>query len=105
MISEALTLLLACLGSTALGAIFFGGLWWTVQRGMSADQPAVWFLVSLLVRTGIVLFGFYVISGGHPSRALACLAGFTLARPLVTWRTRPLGSSSPRSTPEVRHAP
>ena len=34
-----------------LGAFFFGGLWWTVQKGVTSEQPALWFLGSLLLRT------------------------------------------------------
>ncbi len=25
-----------------LGALFFGGLWWTVRRGLTAGNPALW---------------------------------------------------------------
>ena len=35
-----------------LGVLFFGGLWWTVQKGVTSDLPAFWFLGSLLLRTG-----------------------------------------------------
>ena len=35
---EALTGLLACAAGGALGAIFFGGLWWTVRKGVSSAQ-------------------------------------------------------------------
>ena len=39
--SEALTLILALLAGAVLGTIFFAGLWWTIQRGVSSKQPAV----------------------------------------------------------------
>jgi F1F0 ATPase subunit 2 len=89
--SEPLALALAWLAGTGLGAMFFGGLWWTVRKGVSANQPALWFLGSLLVRMGAALAGFYVVSGGHPDRLLACLVGFVIARPVVMrlTRTRP----------------
>ena len=86
--NEPLTLALAWLAGSALGANFFGGLWWTVRKGVSANQPALWFLGSLLLRMGIALAGFYVVSGGHPDRLLASLVGFVMARPIVTWLTR-----------------
>ena len=102
--SEPLTLVLAGLAGGGLGAIFFGGLWWTVRKGVSANQPALWFLGSLLLRMGIALAGFYVVSGGHLERLLACLVGFALARPVVTWLTRP--SETPDTTArEAGHAP
>jgi F1F0 ATPase subunit 2 len=67
-----------------LGAFFFGGLWWTVRRGVSSKRPARLFLGSLLLRTGITVAGFYFVSGGHWQQLLACLLGFTLARFIVT---------------------
>jgi len=38
--NETATLVLSWVAGAALGAIFFGGLWWTVRKGMSAKQPA-----------------------------------------------------------------
>ena len=40
------------LAGLVLGAIFFGGLWWTVRKGLSSQQPALWFLGSMLLRMG-----------------------------------------------------
>ena len=40
----------SCAGAL-LGVFFFGGLWWTVQKGVASERPAFWFLGSLLVRT------------------------------------------------------
>jgi F1F0 ATPase subunit 2 len=86
--SEALTLILALLAGAVLGTIFFAGLWWTIQRGVSSKQPAVLFFFSLLLRTGIALTGFYFVARGDWRRLLACLLGFFLARLLVTWLIR-----------------
>lgn len=72
-----------------LGTIFFGGLWWTVRQGVSAKRPALWFLGSVLLRTGIILAGFHVVAGGHWERLLACLLGFVIAHFIVTWFTGP----------------
>ena len=71
---------------TLLGVFFFGGLWWTVQKGVASKRPALWFLGSLLLRTGTVLAGFYFVSQDHWSRFLACLAGFVTARVIVVKR-------------------
>jgi F1F0 ATPase subunit 2 len=103
--NEPLTLAMAGLAGSGLGAIFFGGLWWTVRKGVSANQPALWFFGSLLLRMGIALAGFYVVSGRHLGRLLACLIGFTLARPVVTWLTRSSGALPTRSSQEAGHAP
>ena len=87
--NEPLTLILAGLAGGGLGMLFFGGLWWTVRKGISSKRPALWFVGSLLLRTGIVLAGFYLISGGHWERLLACLLGFVIARFVVILLVRP----------------
>jgi F1F0 ATPase subunit 2 len=102
--NDAVNLALALVAGVALGAIFFGGLWWTVRKSISSQQPALWFLPSLLLRTGLVLAGFYFVSRGHWERLLVCLLGFVLARLIVTWLTRP-PEKPPAWEPEVSHAP
>jgi len=82
--TETLTLALSGSEGVALGAIFFGGLWWTVQKGVASKQPALWFSGSLLLRTSITLAGFYLVGGGDWTRLAACLLGFVLARLAVT---------------------
>ena len=39
--SETLALILTLLAGVLLGAIFFGGLWWTIRRSVSSKQPAL----------------------------------------------------------------
>ena len=92
--NETLQLALVLLAGLLLGALFFGGLWWTVLKGVSAGQPALWFFASLLLRTAIVLGGFYFVAGGHWKRLLLCLLGFIVARFVVIRLTR----KSPRRT-------
>ena len=71
-----------------LGALFFGGLWWTVRRGLTAANPALWFGVSALARMAIILSGlYYVARAGWPS-LLACLCGLLIARYAATRLTR-----------------
>lgn len=103
--NEPLTLMLAWMGGVALGALFFGGLWWTVQKGVSSARPALWFLGSMLARTGAALAGFYFISGGRWQRMLLCLVGFLMARFVVTRLTGPPREGAPRAGEEVSHAP
>ena len=103
--NETLTLTLAPLAGAVLGAIFFGGLWWTIRKGVSSRQPALWFFGSLLVRMSIVLIGFFLIGRGHWQRLLLCLLGFVIARLVVTWLTRPPVKNHSRPLPEASHAP
>jgi F1F0 ATPase subunit 2 len=84
IINELLSMALATLGGTALGAIFYGGLYLTIRRGIESKTPALWFSGSLLLRTALVLVGIYGISGGNWHRVIACLPGFMLARVIVT---------------------
>jgi F1F0 ATPase subunit 2 len=80
------TLVLALLVGALLGAFFFGGLRWTVRKGVTSARPALWFLGSLLLRTALILVGFYLVSQGHWSRLAMCLLGFLIARVLVVKR-------------------
>ena len=66
---EILLTLLSCLAGMALGTIFFGGLWWTVRKGVASPRPALWFSVSLLLRMSIALAGIYFVSGGELEKA------------------------------------
>jgi len=78
-------LALAAAGGAALGMMFYGGLYWTIRRGIESKAPALWFSGSLLLRTALVVIGFYAISDGDWRRLIACLPGFLLARVVVTW--------------------
>jgi F1F0 ATPase subunit 2 len=103
--NETLTLTLAGLAGAALGAVFFGGLWWTVRRGVSSLYPALWFFGSGLLRTGIVVAGFYLVGGGQWRRLVSALAGFLVARLVVLWLTRPAREDQKQPVQEARHAP
>lgn len=83
--NETMALVLALVAGLSLGVIFFGGLWWTVRKGMASSRPALWFLVSFLLRMGIVMAGFYFVGQGDWHRLVVCLVGFVIARLLVTW--------------------
>ena len=95
--NETLMLALALVAGLLLGAIFFGGLWWTVRKGISSKQPALWFFSSLLLRMSIALAGFYFVGRQSWPRLALCLIGFIASRLVVTRLTRP--------EQEPRHAP
>jgi len=102
--SETLTMVLVFVVGILLGAMFFGGLWWTVQKVIFSRWSALWVIGSLLLRTGIVLTGFYFVARGHWERLLLCLLGFITARLLVTWLTRSSGKNQIRPAKEASHA-
>lgn len=86
--NETLGLALALVTGFLLGAIFFGGLWWTVRKGFSSRHPALWFFGSVMLRTSIALAGFYFVARGHWERLLVSLLGFVVARLFVTRLSR-----------------
>ena len=103
--NEALGLAPAMVTGVLLGVMFFGGLWWTVRKGFSSKQPALWFFGSLLLRISLALAGFYFVSGGHWERLLVCLLGFVLARLIVMRLTGPPVEHHNSPAKEVVHAP
>jgi F1F0 ATPase subunit 2 len=103
MMSEPLNLLIALLAGLVLGGMFFGGLWWTIQKAVDSRSPAIWFLGSLLLRMSVTLAGFYLVARSQWEGLLACLLGFIVARTIVLRLTR--GAARPsKLRPEVTHA-
>ncbi len=100
---EVLMWVVATLAGVGLGVIFFGGLWWTVRKGMASPQPALWFMGSLLLRMAVLLGGFVLASGGDWRRLLLCLLGLAIGRVAVTRLTRAHARDDP--TAEMPHAP
>lgn len=103
--NETLIIILAGAAGLFLGAIFFGGLWWTVRKGVSSTRPALWFFGSLLLRMGVALAGFYFVGGGQWQRLLGCLVGFVVSRFVVLWLMRPPVEPHASIEKEVSDAP
>jgi F1F0 ATPase subunit 2 len=102
--TEPLALVFALIAGILLGAFFFGGLWWTVRKGLASGRTALWFFGSMLLRTCVVMLGFYFVMGDSWQRLLAALLGFVLARIVATRlaRAEELLSSLAQ---EMDHAP
>jgi F1F0 ATPase subunit 2 len=100
-----LILTLAIVAGILLGAIFFGGLWWTVRKGVFSKSPALWFLGSMLLRMGIVLVGFYFVGRGDWRRLVVCLLGFIVARFIVMRLSRTPIENGNSKVKEASHAP
>lgn len=98
--SESLKLVLALPAGVLLGALFFGGLWWTVQRSLVSAQPAILILGSFLLRTVVTLAGFRAALLGGWQALAACMIGFLIARIVVTRIVR-----QPRADKAVRIGP
>ncbi len=92
--NEASTLVLATLAGGALGAIFFGGLWWTVRCGLPSQGPALWFFGSFTLRMSIAIGGFLLATQGDWRNATMCMLGFLAARGAVSRLTRTRSAST-----------
>ena len=99
--AETMYLLSAFIGGLMLGGFFFGGLWWTVRKGLASPRPTLWFLVSYIVRMAVAATGFYALSGGHWSRLAASLLGFVIVRFFLTRFERKM---KPALSQEAGHA-
>jgi F1F0 ATPase subunit 2 len=87
-VSDTSLLMAAFIAGLMLGAIFYGGLWWTVRRSVSSRSLSLWFIGSFVLRAIIAIGGFYFVSQGDWRRLLACLSGFVAARIAVTRLTK-----------------
>ncbi len=83
---QPLYLILSFSAGMALGAFYFLSLWKTLQRISEAGNPGVVLLRSYIIRTAVVLAGFYLIMDGHWQRVVAALLGFVLVRMILTRR-------------------
>ena len=78
--NEVLYRVIVFIAGVVLGTLFFGGLWITVKKSVTAKIPALWIFGSFILRMSITLIGFYFIAAGSWQRMLTCLFGFIIAR-------------------------
>jgi len=79
---------LAFIAGMVLGLFNFGTLWLTIQHLPRMRRPELFTLSSFFLRTGITLFGFYLVMGGRWERLLGSLCGFIVTRIFLTRRLR-----------------
>jgi F1F0 ATPase subunit 2 len=101
---EALLLVPALSAGILIGILFFGGLCFTIRKGLSSEHPALWFFSSWLLRMTLVVGGFYLIAAGQLGKLLACTAGFFTARFIVKIFMNDLEKTH-NQTSEAKHAP
>lgn len=102
--SELVGLSWALAAGVGLGLLYFAGLWWTVRKGLACKRPALLFLGSLLVRTGVVLTGFCSVAEGGWRSLVAALAGFVVARAVLMRLIRHSGADERKTDLETMHA-
>ena len=101
--NETLLRIAAFIAGMALGTLFFGGLWLTVRKIVTAKVPALWVLGSFIFRVGIVLLGFYFIGAGSWQRLVSCLIGFVVARFIVIHFTKSIDEKQIQLRKEAAH--
>ena len=100
---DALRLLVVFAAGILLGLAFFGGLWWTIRRGLESSSPARWFVGGFVVRMTFLLAALYYLSGREWVRLVLLGAGILLGRSLVLRWTKSSGKKRPPEQ-EVLHA-
>lgn len=80
IIKSAVTLLVG----VGLGFIFFWGLWKTINRASTVNHPYLWMISSFIIRTAIVMMGFYLVLLIQWQYMAVTLVGFLVARIFVT---------------------
>ena len=88
MNSELSLLLFAFFGGLLSGAFFFGGLWWSVKRALTAKHPGKLLFKSFLLRCTVFLICLALITDLTLERILAYLAGFFCLRQMALRRCR-----------------
>lgn len=83
--------IIAILGGSVAGGIFYGGLWWTVAGVTRANLPAVLLIGSFFVRSVVVMVIFYGVLSlmGDLLMLVVSLAVFFGVRMLHTLYLRP----------------
>lgn len=82
-------LVLALLAGILFGIFYFGGLWWTVQKITGSEKAYLISVASFVVRTAVVLVGFYLLLMSGSLYLFAALAGFLIARTIITYKLKP----------------
>ena len=81
-------LAIALASGLAAGFLFYGGLWFTVKRGLAMKRPQLLFAISFLLRSAVVVLTLYFAGAGQWQRLLVCAAGLLVARIIVTYVTK-----------------
>ena len=71
---------LALVWGLALGLFYFGGLWWTLRIFTQKAGPKLWFGLSFLIRTFVVMLFFWIIVEKDIRAFFITFVGFLLMR-------------------------
>lgn len=77
-----------------LGLLFFGGLYFTVQKINEVKYPGLLMTVSLFLRMAGLVVGFFFLAKGGYKDILFALIGVILARFILTFTNKKQNISS-----------
>lgn len=80
MDSPPLALAISALAGIVLGVLYFGGLWLTITRIRMMKTPGVFLALSFILRTVLVIGGFYLITDGKLERLAVAMLAFFMTR-------------------------
>ncbi len=67
----------------ALGVFFSLNLWSSVRKMSEQDAPWYFLYGNFILRTSVVLMGFYLVMDGNWQRMVSALLGFMLTREIM----------------------
>lgn len=73
---------------TVAGALFFGGLRWTLSRMATAKHVVLLTVSSFMVRSAVVVGLLVLVADGRPARLLGALVGMLAVRTVLVSRAR-----------------
>lgn len=76
-------MVLGFLAGLLLGLIFFGGLYWSVEKLAQVKNPAILMLLSLLVRMAALMAGFILLFKRSFTEGIAALLGIIFVKFLL----------------------
>jgi len=86
---ELFKLISAFVGGAAIGVVYFGGLWLTVNRIPTTQTPGILIIISFLVRTFIMMVGFFLLFSWAGYYALPSFIGILIVRFIMINKVQP----------------
>ncbi|MEA4836140.1 MAG: ATP synthase subunit I [Anaeromusa sp.] len=77
------SLLGAVLAGSLMGGLFFGGLWWTVQKATHTKHTEILLMASFVLRAAVLLGIGYAVCGDDFVLIFGYLGGFIISRGLA----------------------
>ena len=81
-------MILAFIGGSALGLLFFGGLYVSVGSLAKVKYPALMMLGSTVIRMAVLLAGVFLLMQGEVRNAAAALIGVIIAKFILIYLVR-----------------